>query len=98
MLRINTVKVVLIGVLCMIFSLSIILITNLNFKNKEEKITQNIISNLEENLNEKAENINDTIIFQDGTIGIINIPSINLSAPICEGTGKEILKYTVRPF
>ena len=98
MLRINTAKVVLIVILCMIFSLNIILIKNLYFKKKEEKITQNIISNLEEKFDKKEENSNNSIIFQDGTIGIIIIPSINLNAPICEGTGKEILKYTVRSF
>lgn len=98
MLRINTAKVVLIVILCMIFSLNIVLIKKLDFKKKEEKITQNIISNLEKNVDEEGKNTNNTIIFQDGTIGIIIIPSIDVNAPICEGTGKEILKYYVRPF
>lgn len=98
MLRINTVKIVLIVILCIIFSLNIILIKNLYFKKKKEKITQNIISNLEEKFDKKEENSNNSIIFRDGTIGIIKIPAINVNAPICEGTEKEILKYTVRSF
>ena len=36
--------------------------------------------------------------FQDGSIGLIIIPKIDVNAPIYEGTNSEVLKYTVRSF
>ena len=95
----NTAKIVAFtGVLCVIFSLGILLIKNRYIKNKTEKITQSIVSNLEESKDEKKENSKNNRIFQDGTIGFIIIPSIDVNAPISEGIGKEVLKYTVRTF
>lgn len=69
-----------------------ILFRHVLLKRMEAEITQNIEENIEE-MEEGTESI-----FQDGTIGIIKIPSIGVEAPICEGTGQEILKYTVRAF
>lgn len=45
-----------------------------------------------------SENNQEKIIFEDGSIGILKIPSINVKGPIFDGTEQEILKYTIRTF
>lgn len=49
--------------------------------------------NSSNNIEEKKE-----IELEFGTIGLIKIPSINVKAPVSEGTSVNILKYSVRAF
>lgn len=39
-----------------------------------------------------------SIIQEDGAIGTIKVPSLNVEAPIFEGTDSEVLKFSVRSF
>lgn len=68
------------------------------FKNKKVlNVQENLISEIEKNIdNSEKEEKNE--YFDDGTIGIIIIPSLNIEAPIIEGVGAEVLKYAVRSF
>lgn len=85
------------SVLLLLFILSslIIFLKIIYFKNKEEKLTENIKNTLEDIENEG--NKNETV-FEDGSVGLIVIPSLGIEAPIFEGTDKEILKYCVGHF
>lgn len=98
MQKINTVRVMtLVSILCAIFSIIVILIINTNLKSKEKNVKQLILNNLNENIDEVKQDEKD-IIFQDGSIGIIVIPSINVNAPIYENTSQEVLKHAVGHF
>ena len=84
--------------LCTI-SLSVIGIRKLYLKNKQQEILENKIETfkyikVQEEGIEKEENI----VLEDNSIGLIIIPSINLKAPIYEGTSSSILKFAVRTF
>lgn len=49
-------------------------------------------------LNSSSNTEEDDIELKLGTIGIIKIPSINVKAPVSQGTSSNILKYSVRAF
>lgn len=87
-------------------SILIVFCRTIYLKNKEKEMTENVIEYLEnievqtENEDaEKEENAQEeNIIFQNGEIGMVIIPSIEVKAPIYEGTSNDVLKYTVRTF
>lgn len=70
-------------------------------KAKQENLIENIEKNLEntkQNEIEQKEEKEIKYIFNEGEIGIIIIPSIDVKAPICEGTSSNVLKYAVGHF
>ena len=83
-------------VLC-IFTLFLVMLRNVNFYKKEQELVQNIEGKLESKTEELEVN-KEEIIFADGEIGIILIPSLDVKAPIYEGTSSDILKYSVGHF
>lgn len=79
-----------------LFVLLLISFFIINFKNnKVLEMQENLISKIENNLDNSE--MKDKI-FNDGTIGMIIIPSIGVEAPIVEGTSTDVLKYAVRSF
>ncbi len=83
-------------VMLFLFVLLLISFFIINFKNnKVLEMQENLISKIENNLDNSE--MKDKI-FNDGTIGMIIIPSIGVEAPIVEGTSTDILKYAVRSF
>lgn len=85
---------VLILFLC-VFSILIIISKKINFLNKEKERKQIIKNSIE---NTHIDEQKEKVTFQDGIIGMILIPSLEIDATIKEGTGGEILKYWVRTF
>ena len=79
-------------ILCMLLVL-IIGIRNNYIEFKQKEFTQNIINNIKVVEDEKTTNE-----LPEGGIGLIKIPSIEVIAPIYEGTNKEVLKYAVGHF
>lgn len=67
---------------------------------KVEHLKQAIKTNIEEKLYENniKEESKNTVIFENGEIGLIIIPILDLKAPIKEGTTSDILKYSVGHF
>ena len=83
-------------VMLFLFVLLLISFFIINFKNnKVLEMQENLISKIENNLDNSE--MKDKI-FNDGTIGMIIIPSIGVEAPIVEGTSTDVLKYAVRSF
>lgn len=78
-----------------VLSLFIINLRNEHYESKGKELLDNVLENIESEERNKEE---EKIIFQDGSIGMIIIPSIEVRAPIYEGTSKDILKYAVRSF
>lgn len=91
------VKIILLSVLIMcIFSCLIINLRKMYFTYKEKEALQNVENILQEEKNEKdqeKQNIN-----KNGEIGLIIIPSLDIKAPIYEGTSSDVLKYSVGHF
>ncbi len=77
-----------------ILTVTIIQFRKANFEQKQEKIEINMQEKIERSKKEEK----SSSIFQDGEIGFIIIPSIDIKAPIREGTTPEILKYSVGHF
>ena len=80
-----------------IFTLIFVMARNVYFCKKEQELVQNIEKKIESKTEEQEEGMED-VLFTDGEIGIIIIPSIDVKAPICEGTSSDILKYSVGHF
>lgn len=77
-------------------SMTIVIIKNAKVNYLQKGIEIRIEQKLEKkDTQEKAE---DKIIFENGEIGFIIIPILNLKAPIKEGTTGDILKYSVGHF
>lgn len=86
-------KIVLFLCLLALFSATIIVFRNKHFDNREKKIIEEIDFILEQNIEDGRKEK-----FQEETIGLILIPSLEVKAMIKEGTDAEILKYDVRTF
>ena len=70
-------------------------------KVKQENLIENIEKNLEntkQNEIEQKEEKETKYILNEGEIGLIIIPSIDVKAPVCEGTSSNVLKYAVGHF
>ena len=78
------------------FSAIFIGIRHIYLKTNQSNLTNNIEKLLE--LYERQENIEEEIIFENEEIGLIVIPSLDIKAPIKEGTDSNILKYSVGHF
>lgn len=98
MKKFNFVRITMLFLL-VLFTITILIIIfkNLHLKTKQREIIENI-KYIIEHANKDYEDEKEKICFNDEQIGIISIPSIDLEAPICEGTGQEVLKYAVRTF
>ena len=86
-------------ILCVI-SIFIVVSRQTYFENKENEIIKNVESILEDVKDENSELIQEqeNWLIQNEVVGIILIPSIDVKAPIYEGTSLDVLKYTVRTF
>lgn len=82
----------------LILSISIILFRNSYIKQKQNIIANSIEEELVKNVNTPKETLDNQIVLENGEIGLIVIPGINIEAPIREGTSSEILKYSVGHF
>ncbi len=89
--------IIFVAILCT-FSLSLIIFKNTYVKNKENAEIENVTKALEDASKENPEKSEENITFQDGSIGLVIIPSLDIKAPIHEGTSQEVLKYSVRSF
>ena len=84
-----------------LFTLCVISIFIIHTRNvKVEYLQKEIKTSIEEKLdkNNPKENSEDEVMFENGEIGFIIIPILDLKAPIKEGTTSEILKYSVGTF
>ena len=64
-------------------------------ENKLLDIAQNVIS-INENIETQTEIIvKEELELNENVIGILEIPKLNLTAPVKEGTTQEILKYSI---
>ena len=85
-------------VMLFLFALFLILFFIISFRNKEVlNVQENLISKIEKNI-DNSQKEEKKEYFDDGTIGMIIIPSLNVEAPIIEGIGADVLKYAVRSF
>lgn len=94
-------KIYLIVVFLCAISVLIIAYKSIYIKNKQKEFTENVIEyleNIEVQEKSKGTEKEENIIFQNGEIGMIIIPSLELKAPIYEGTSNNVLRYTVRTF
>ena len=105
-------KVVLLFLLIMcIFDITAIYLKNNYIIQKQDELVNVVKGNLrnskiKENNQEMQEgysnievdNMHKESRLKDNAIGLVIIPSINLEAPIHEGTSSEVLKYYVRTF
>ena len=69
--------------------------------NNNEIINENLIeqvSNTQINNKKQITKINKNIIGEDGIIGILLIPKLNIEAPIRDGTTQEIMKTAIGHF
>ena len=89
--------IIFVAILCA-FSLSLIIFKNTYVKNKQNAEISNVTKALEDASKENHEKSVENITFQDGSIGLVIIPSLNIKAPIFEGTSPEVLRYSVRSF
>lgn len=93
-------KIILLFMFLVFSSILIILIKNNHFENKKEKLISEIQKiEKQEKLQEKEEKVVDEVKvndFENDTIGLLIIPSIEVKAIIKEGTSQEVLKYTIR--
>lgn len=89
--------IILVAILCT-FSLSLIIFKGTYVKNKENAEIENVTKALEDASKENSEKSEENITFQDGSIGLVIIPSLDVKAPIFEGISQEVLKYSVRSF
>lgn len=93
-------KIILLFMFLVFSSILIILIKNNHFENKKEKLISEIQKiEKQEKLQEKEERVVDEVKvneFENDTIGLLIIPSIEVKAIIKEGTSQEVLKYTIR--
>ena len=84
-----------------LFTLCVISIFIIHTRNvKVEYLQKEIKTSIEEKLdkNNPKENSEDEVMFENGEIGFIIIPILDLKAPIREGTTNGILKYSVGHF
>lgn len=97
MKKLKRVKITMLFLLILCaFSIFVINIRQIKVKHIQEKIEKNIEENLENNKAE--EKTEQEVIFDNGEIGFIIIPIIEVKAPIKEGTTSDILKYSVGHF
>ncbi len=67
-------------------------------ENKLLDIAQNVIS-INENIETQTEIIvKEELELNENVIGILEIPKLNLTAPVKEGTTQEIIKYSIGHF
>ena len=76
------------------FSLGVFFISDLYYANRESEAVRSVNDFLKCFDTKK----DCEIIGDNGAIGFIKIPSLNVEAPIFEGTDSEILKFSVRSF
>lgn len=74
----------------------VLLFTSVNKEKEQLEIANNIINNTREN--EIPVVTKEELEFNKNVIGILEIPAINLVAPIQEGTDEEILKVAIGHF
>lgn len=76
-------------------------------ENSNEKVNKNSIivgkfaeklSNMKTDSNQAAISTTQSIIGEDGIIGVLLIPKLNIEAPIREGTTQEIMKTSIGHF
>ena len=81
-----------------LFAISIFIVSTKNII--VEHFPKELETSIEEKLdkNDKKEKSEDKIIFENGEIGFIILPTLDLKAPIKEGTTSDILKYSVGHF
>lgn len=74
--------------------------SNQDIKNNEIVDENHIeqLSNMQINNNEEIAEISSNIICEDGIIGILLIPKLNIEAPIKDGTSQEIMKTSIGHF
>lgn len=97
MKKIKTSKITLLFLLFLcVFSAVFIGVRRIYLKTNQSNFENNVEKLLE--LYEKQENIKEKIIFEDEEVGLIIIPSLDIKAPIKEGTDSNILKYSVGHF
>lgn len=89
--KISRITMLFLLILCILSSL-FAMCRKTYIEEKQAEIRNGVIKLIEKNENVKKE------IFSDGAIGMIVIPSIEVEAPIYEGTTKEVLKYSVGHF
>lgn len=97
---------VIISLVILIITTTVVCILGINkilLKNKEKQLLNIAESVINNNVNKdkkrNLENIeNEDIELTNGIFGIIEIPTLNIKAPICEGTSQEVLKNTVGHF
>ena len=93
----NSKKICLFVFSLCIFVILVITLKNIHLKSKEEELIRNVNILLEKNGDEEEKQINKE--FKKGDdIGLIIIPSIEVKAPIVEGTTSDILKDAVGHF
>ncbi len=86
-------------ILC-ISTMLIVIFRNVYFTTIQDKLIQNIEQKLEKIVNTQIV-VEEEPYFLKGEekeIGLIIIPSLNIKAPICEGTSNNVLKYAVGHF
>lgn len=76
----------------LICSLIVIFFRVKYFQKHEEQLLKSVEETINENANDKE------VIIENGKVGIIEIPSIDVKAPIYEGTSSDILKFSVGHF
>lgn len=92
MKKITIVKMALLLLLVLsIISIVFVILRNNYIERKKQILIEKVEEIIENNVEEKP-------IIQNGEIGLIIIPSIDVKAPICEGTSNDILKYSVGHF
>lgn len=91
-LKVLKITVLFLLILCAFLGL-IINVKNNYLENKQRELTENVVKSIE---NQKEQKVNANL--PSGAVGLIFIPSIDIEAPIYEGTTKEVLKYAVGHF
>lgn len=84
--------VLFLTILCS-FSLGIVYFRNDYISRKQEEAIK-----LADDLVLSRDNEKEEELLRVGTIGVIEIPSISVKAPISQGTSSNVLKYYVRTF
>ena len=92
-------------ILILIIAAVVILVTSKFIKYKLQKtenklldIAQNVISTNENTKIQTEIIIKEELELNENVIGILEIPKLNLIAPVKEGTTQEILKYSIGHF
>ncbi|MCI8518692.1 MAG: hypothetical protein HFJ51_00740 [Clostridia bacterium] len=82
--------------MCFLMCSSVLIITlkNIYFESQTKKIEKNLDTIIEEKKMDSLKKQNHK--FEEGIIGILIIPKLEIKAVIKEGTNKEVLKHAIR--